>query len=318
MAKTKQQAMREAALEAMGWMFCQTGPNEGEWMKFVDDGKPVARQCDEAWEQDLASADRQQQTMLHTALEVMGWKFCDTGPGWEWLKFDSRGKRIASQGDKTWLHDYALAERVQREGRAAYGRANWNTDPKITGVVSDLPNANEIAEATSLAARIRRNGYVHVKGAPLYEWEKDEAALIVRALEFFVAHAKEPSMRLSPLVLAAAISMVETSKPPGRRGWHHNTYREPPDNRVITSWSFFAEPEAYQDRGVTCWREVERVMVVGSGTTWRVEVAQPPGRKTPLYTRVAELHGVGVNYAKEEAEVMARQLYPENTSGVPE
>lgn len=43
----------EQQLMARGWSFVPTGPNEWEWMKFDGEGRPLGRQGDIEWLQDL-------------------------------------------------------------------------------------------------------------------------------------------------------------------------------------------------------------------------------------------------------------------------
>ena len=45
-------------------------------------------------------------------LEELGWKFLPySDEGWEWMKFDENKKRIARQGDLTWLKDLKLVSK---------------------------------------------------------------------------------------------------------------------------------------------------------------------------------------------------------------
>lgn len=49
----------QAELMSMGWGFYQTGPNEGEWLKFDETGdKVTARSGDATWRDDYATAKR--------------------------------------------------------------------------------------------------------------------------------------------------------------------------------------------------------------------------------------------------------------------
>ena len=43
-------------MEEYGWSHVQISDTEGEWMKFDENGNPLARQGDEVWEHDLRQA----------------------------------------------------------------------------------------------------------------------------------------------------------------------------------------------------------------------------------------------------------------------
>ena len=54
----KSKSESEQRLEALGWDFVPTGPNEWEWVKFKD-GAPIARQGDDIWRRDSGASSAQ-------------------------------------------------------------------------------------------------------------------------------------------------------------------------------------------------------------------------------------------------------------------
>lgn len=43
-------------LIALGWMFCPTGPDSWNWIKFDRAGQPIATEGDPAWRSDLKAS----------------------------------------------------------------------------------------------------------------------------------------------------------------------------------------------------------------------------------------------------------------------
>lgn len=48
---------RAASMQAKGWDFMPTGPNEWDWLKFDAEGNVIAKGGDETWNADIKSVE---------------------------------------------------------------------------------------------------------------------------------------------------------------------------------------------------------------------------------------------------------------------